>query len=132
MSNKDDIRNAFLGGAPTLQTATVKVLGRTITVTELNGTDFDKFQTFIQKRRKGDNIDINGLRAALVALTVVDDEGNRVFGDDDIDAINANLGSRVIKTIYAKAAKLSGLEDDEAQEMLGNSEATPTGDSGSV
>ena len=81
-------------------------------------------------RRKGlttTDYDREFADARLVAWCVVSDKGNRVFMDDDIEAINKKNAS-AIKRIVDVAIRLSGLDDDEvpdkvdqvAEEMLEN------------
>ena len=63
----------------------------------------------------------------MVAWCVVDEKGNRVFMDDDLEAINKKNAS-AIKRIVDVAMRLSGLDDDDvpdkvdqvAEEMLEN------------
>lgn len=60
------------------------------------------------------------IRAGLVVLCVVDDNGARVFNDDDAEALGAKSGA-VIDRLFDKARALSGLPaldegDEEAAE----------------
>ena len=91
--------------------------------------ELDKFQASILTG-KGKNRDVNlkALRSKLVALTVVDGLGVPIFSDADIQALgNKNAGA--LNRIFQKAQELSGLNEEEVNDMVKNSETDQNGDS---
>jgi len=63
-------------------------------------------------------------RERLVMLSVVDDNGNLVFGRDDLEALN-NLENSIIDRIAVAAHDLNGIEGTEFDQAVGNSSGTP-------
>ena len=103
-----------------------------VRVRSLSGMELDKFQASILTG-KGKNRDVNlkALRSKLVALTVVDGLGDPLFTDADIQALG-NKNASALNRIFQKAQELSGLNEEEVEEMVKNSEADQNGDSISV
>lgn len=71
--------------------------------------------------RKGNRTEPNmaNMRARLVAATVVDDAGQRLFTDDDV----AELGKRsaiALERVCKVAQRLNGIGDDDLEELKGN------------
>lgn len=65
-------------------------------------------------------------RANLLVKCIVDADGTRVFTDRDAGLLGMKNG-KVLDRLFDVAAELSGLNDEEQEEMEGNSE-TPTAD----
>lgn len=58
-------------------------------------------------------------RARLVVMAVCDEKGNRLFTDDDIEAVSS-LSSAAVSKLYSVAAALSGITDDDLEDLLKN------------
>jgi len=58
--------------------------------------------------------------ARLVALSVIDEQGNRLFTEADVEAL-ARKNARAIDIIAAVARRLSGLDEEALEEAEGNS-----------
>lgn len=52
-------------------------------------------------------------RRMLVALSLVDDAGKRLFGSDECDQLS-DIDGKVFAMIHAAAIKLNSLDDDES------------------
>ncbi|MET9086168.1 phage tail assembly chaperone [Streptomyces sp. NPDC004237] len=65
-------------------------------------------------------------RASLLVKCIIDESGERVFTDQDAGLLGMKNG-KVLDKLFDVASALSGLSDDEQEEMEGNSE-TPTPD----
>lgn len=77
--------------------------------------------------KKGDGANPNALLAskrAMVVLCMVDEEGNRVLSDNDINAL-ASMDSADIDHICTTARKHCGFDDADFEALVGNSEAAP-------
>lgn len=70
------------------------------------------------------------LRARLVALTVVDDDNQRLFKTDDVPQLQQK-NSAVLDRLFTKAQHLSGITQDDVEALTKNSETAPSGGSGS-
>ncbi|MER6534680.1 hypothetical protein ABT215_12895 [Streptomyces sp900105755] len=131
-------RDAILG-AVDVQTEKVDVpeWGGDVIVRGLTGDELDNFQGSIRQFRpsfdgKGMEPVLvqDGMRAKLLVKCLVDEAGERLFTDQDAPALGAKNGS-VIDRLYDVAARLSGLSEEEKEELEGNS-ATATEDAAST
>lgn len=59
------------------------------------------------------------LRVHLAALTLVDDDGNRLFNDEEIEKLGLK-SSAAIERISEAAMRLNGLSAEEMQELKKN------------
>lgn len=67
-------------------------------------------------------------QARLCALAIVDEAGQRVFTDADINALAAKSGAAVTR-VFALAQKLAGLGAEDIEEITRNFTATQPGGS---
>lgn len=65
-------------------------------------------------------------RARLLVRTLVDEEGNRLFEDSDMEALGAKSGL-VVDKVFTVARKVNGLSEADVDELVGNSNSGPTG-----
>jgi hypothetical protein len=72
----------------------------------------------------GDKDPKGDANARLIARCVIDENGARVFGDDDINAIS-NLGLGDVLKLQEAINEASGLGDDAEADARGESEPTP-------
>lgn len=64
------------------------------------------------------------MRRELLVACIVDDNGDRIFSDDEIELLGGWNGS-VTERLYEECRKVCGLDlDDEVEETVKNSEAT--------
>ena len=99
-------------------------------VQSITGFERDAFGSRCIAARKNGKLDTKLLKAQLVILSLYDEDGSRIFNENDINGLNAKSGS-VIDRLFNIAQTLSGLSDDDVEELAGNSAAVPSGDSGS-
>lgn len=126
-------REAILGieDIPT-EDVDVPEWGGTVRVKGLTGKDRDAFEASIvgdtaAKKGQSRKLNMANMRARFVALSIVDEQGVRVFSDGDVTALGAK-SSVALNRVYTVAQRLSGLSDEDVEELAGNSE---TGQSGS-
>ena len=65
------------------------------------------------------------MRARLVGLTVIDEGGQRLFTDDEVDLLGAKSGA-ALDRIFAIAQKLNGLSGADVEELTKNSSGVPS------
>ena len=102
--------------------------GGTLTIRTLTGAERDQFESAFVNQ---DKIDIRGMKARLIQLTVMNGDGQPMFTKADLQKINSKSAS-VIDRIWDVSRRLSGLTKEDAEELVENSGTAPTDDSGST
>lgn len=121
-------------GAQDIKTEDVAVpeWGGVVRVRGLTGIERDNYeQSLIDQRGKKTRVDMRNARAKLVAMTVVNETGERLFSDDEITILGTKSAA-ALDRIYDVAAALSGVADEDIEELLGNSGPTTSGASPSA
>lgn len=104
--------------------------GGTVRVKSLTGKERDALEaSMIVGKGKNANVNLNNLRAKLVARSIVDENGARIFSDDDITALGAKSAAALTR-VYEVAQRLSGITQEDVDELTKNSETAPSDDSG--
>lgn len=91
--------------------------GGTVRVRCMTGVERDAFER--SNIGEDGKQDISNFRAKLVARSIVDEHGNRLFSDADIEA----LGRKSIKALgrcFDVAMRLSAVTDDAVEELEKN------------
>ena len=106
--------------------------GGEVMVRGLTGAQRDAWESSMSRRVGKQMVpDMRNFRARLVVLCVVDETGELVFHGGDVDQLAGKSGSALDK-IYGVAARLSGISEDDAEELAKNSAATDGGSSSST
>lgn len=117
-------RDAILA-SPDLPTESVAVpeWGGTVMVRGLNGTERDAFEAE-SYRVRGKDVEINraNLRSRLLVRAIVDDQGKRIFTDDDIAMLGAKSAA-ALDRVMEVAQRLSGIGNDDVEELAKNSDS---------
>lgn len=98
---------------------TVPEWGGEVIVQELTGDARDEFDKFLMQCRQEDGIDTRGIKAKLVSLSVVDEDGNPIFTEADVQALGRKSAA-ALKRVADEAQRLSGLGDDAVEEAAKN------------
>ena len=106
----------------------VKQWGGTVRVRMMTGIERDEFQIAIAS---DSGIPVGQFSAALLAATIVDANGARLFTIDDMEALQAKSAAS-LDAPAAVAMRLNGLGGNAIEEAVKNSESGQSGDSGSV
>lgn len=102
--------------------------GGTVRVRCLTGAEREEYDSFrLRAREKGD---WRGVMARLLVLSLVDEQGQRLFAEADVPLLASKSG-KVLDRLTDVALRLSGLTDQAVKDLEKNSEAAPNGDSGS-
>lgn len=103
--------------------------GGDVMVRGMTGIERDQFEAkILDQSGKKTKVNLQNARARLVSITVVDDDGNRLFSENEIVLLGTKSAT-ALSRVYDVAASLSGISDEDIEELLGNSEATTSGDS---
>lgn len=76
-------------------------------------------------------LDLLNARARLVALSVVDENDQRIFSDEDVVALGKK-SSQALDRVYEVAQRLSGLSKKDVEELRKNSQRGRRGGSSSA
>jgi len=104
-----------------------------VRVRQLTGSERGFFEGAVTKvGGVGDDMSVQmdptKMRVTLVALTLCDEKGKRIFTDREIDALGTKSSS-AIERIYEVSARMSGLTAESVEEASDLSEATQPSDS---
>lgn len=120
------VRDVLLGATkPPQETVSVPELGISVVVRGMTGAERDAFEvSLVQGRGRHRDVNLKNLRAKLVTYCCIDEQGARIFTEADADALG-RVRADVLNRLYTVAQRLSGITDDDAEE-LGKPSATAT------
>jgi len=104
-----------------------------VCIRKWSGKDRAKFlQASI--RPEGDSIGVNydnifDNMALVVAISLCDDQGQRLFAESDVDLIGTDMDANTIQCIYEEALKLNTLNATAVSDAAKNSKSTQREDS---
>ena len=111
--------------------------GGTVGVQGLTGKERDAFELSCTERKKGKGgketvtMKLDNVRAKLVARSVVDGPGGSlIFSEADVHALG-NKSALELQRVFDVARRLSGLTDDDLEELSKNSESDQSDSSSS-
>lgn len=106
----------------TTEVVEVEEWGGAVRVRGLSGNERDTYEQSIITM-KGTKImpKFTGAMAKLVALSVVDEQGVRMFTDEDVRALGRKSAG-ALQRVYEVARRLAGLSSEDMEEILGNSD----------
>lgn len=91
--------------------------GGTVRVRSLTGTERDAYEaSIVQIQGNSRRLRMENARAKLVALCLVDEDGGRLFSDQEIGTLGSKSG-KVLDRLFDVASKLSGLSNDDVEEL---------------
>lgn len=109
--------------------------GGEVIVREMTGEERDEWEGSVVRREEGEDgkaaviIDPANMRAKLVALTVVDEKGERIFTMDDVEALGKKSG-KALDRVVDKAKNLSKITDEDLEDL--GKDSAPTGSGASA
>jgi hypothetical protein len=110
--------------------------GGAVTVRAMSGTERDRFETesvsFGRTNQGGLQISgpqTNNVRARLVALTVIDTEGKRMFADKDVLALG-DKSAAALNRVFEVAQRLSALTNRDVEVLSAGLKGDLNGTSG--
>jgi hypothetical protein len=101
--------------------------GMAVRVLGMTGRERDRFEASILERRGRVEVpNVDNIRAKVCVWCIVDADGKRLFHDGQADELGAKSGA-AIDRIYKVAARLSGIGQDDIEEMARALEENPFG-----
>lgn len=84
----------------------------------LTGTERDQYEaSLFQQRGEKRVLRTENARARLVALCLIGDDGERMFSDAEMKELGRKSG-KVLDRLFDEARKLSGLGNDDVEELV--------------
>ena len=117
-------------------TVPVPEWGGEVYVRGMTGSERDRFESRIvkisvtPKGKKSTKVDMVDLRAKLCSATVCDSEGKLIFTESDIRKLSKKSAS-ALQRIFSVSQKLSGIGDDDLEDLTSGIENAPLEDSAS-
>ena len=108
--------------ADDLKTESVEVVewGGMVLMRGLTGTERDALEgSMIEIRGKSRQLKLENIRAKLVAMTIVDEAGKRLFSDEDVRELGHKSAS-ALQRVFEVAQRLSGLRAEDVEELVKN------------
>jgi hypothetical protein len=91
--------------------------GGSVKVRGLTGSERDAFEgEVIQRNGKDVKTNTRNIRARLVVLSVITEDGSRMFSFHDIETLG-DKSAKALDRIFTVAMTLSGLRDEDVTEM---------------
>jgi len=89
--------------------------GGTVRVRALTGAERDAFeQGIVEQRGKSAKMNLRNVRAKLVALTIVDEHGERIFADSDVEGLGKK-SALALNKVFEVAQRLSGIRPEDME-----------------
>jgi len=102
----------------------VPAWGGELMVRALTGKDRDEFEQSLFDAGKTPRERMRNVRARLVAITVVDEQGNLLFSEADVEKLG-NKSAAALDLVFSVAQRLSGLSKEDAEALAKNSVPGP-------
>jgi len=93
--------------------------GAGVYVRGMTGRELDSYQEFVSGIKTGSGISMDNARARLVSCCAVDEEGNQLFTEKDMEALGAKSGI-VLDRIFNVGRKASGMDEASEAETAKN------------
>ncbi len=111
----------------------VPELGGDVIVRGMTGTERDEFESSLTvglgRRRR---LDTTNIRSRLLVKCICDETGARLLKDEDV-AVLGKLPAKVLAPLFDAAQRLSGVSDEDIDELGKSSgKVTPSDDSSST
>lgn len=113
----------------TSKTVPVPEWGGEVIIKMMTGTERDLFEdSLFEGRGKDRKSNYKNLRAKLLSMCLVGEDGKRIFSDKDVDSLG-NKSAKSLDKLYTLAAELNGIGAKEEEELTKNSESGGQGTS---
>lgn len=103
----------------------VQEWGGSVFVRGLSGLERNDFeQSLISKKGKDVQMNMKNATAKLCALSMVSEDGKRLFSDADVESLGAKSGV-ALNRVYSVASRLSGLSESDMKELTEDLNESP-------
>lgn len=98
------------------ETVSVPEWGGEVVIATMSGQARDSWEQSLIRNKEGN---MDNIRARLVAMSAVDEKGNRLFSDSDVDVLGKKSASALDRCVRV-AQKLNKLTESELEELSKN------------
>jgi len=92
--------------------------GGVVLVRGMTGIERDEFESkLVVGEGPNAKVDTRNVRAKLVAFCVVDEEGNRIFSDADVELLGKKSAA-ALQRVFDVAQRLSGMKEDSVKQAI--------------
>ncbi len=100
--------------------------GGRLWVRSMTGLERDAYEaSLLQGGEKDQAARMKNLRARLVALTAVNEKGERLFAETDVPALGAK-SAKALNRVADASLRMNGIGAADVEELAGNLEPGPT------
>lgn len=102
--------------------------GGSVRLQELSASDRDLWeseQITVSPDGSGAKFNPKHARARLIVRSLVDENGRRLFTDDEVAAVGS-LSASTAQKLFNEARKLNAISNEDIKELEGNSDAGPS------
>lgn len=104
--------------------------GGVVRIGSFSGADRDAWEMSLMKHPgKSKEIDLQNMRAKLVAKSIVDETGKRIFSDTDVIELGKK-SANALMMVFDAAVKLNAVSEADIKELEKNLESGQSNDSG--
>lgn len=124
------LSRAEILAAADIQTESVAVpqWGGEVLVRGLSGLERDAFEaSIIRGKGKSAEVNLQNLRAKLVAASVIGEDGKHLFAEADVEALGRKSAA-ALQRVFEVAQRLSGLSPEDVEELTKNSGSGQSGE----
>ena len=103
--------------------------GGSVRVKALTGTERDAYEeTLLTGTGKHTKVTMANARAKLCARAIVDENGERLFSDKDVQRLGQKSAA-ALDRVYEVATRLAKISKEDIEDLKGNSDSDPSDDS---
>lgn len=100
--------------------------GGDVYVRGMNGAERDKFEaSIVETKGKSQVVNMANIRAKLASLTVCDESGQRLFSQEDVQALSQKSAAG-LQRVFLVAQRLSGIGEQDVKELAEGMKENPT------
>jgi hypothetical protein len=121
------LSKADILGASDIQRERVSVpeWGGDVFVRGLTGAERDRFEgSIITQRGKNQSVNLTNIRAKLASMAICDEDGKALFNSADVLALSEKSAA-ALQRVFEVAQRLSGLKEEDVQELVGELKENP-------
>lgn len=94
--------------------------GGTVLIQSLDGIQRDKFESqILEMKGKSISVKFANARAKLVALSLVDEQGNYLFSEKDVELLGKK-SAIALNRVYEVCARLNKLTEEDVEDLVKN------------
>ncbi len=124
--SKDEI---FAVDDKDFETVPVPEWGGEVRISSITGTQRDDFeQSLILERGKDRKTNLRNVRAKLIVLCAVNEDGSKMFTDDDIRRLGRK-NAKPLDRLFDACQKIAGLSQEDVDKLVEDFDETPDEDS---